>query len=278
MNSKKQILAEREGLLGLKNLVEVYQEVAAARMQKVRGAVLQSRMFMQGLLTVFKRVRAAYKKLPERPKFTRRLNGRTVAVFVSANAGLYGDIVDRTFGHFSTYVRQNKSDVVILGRLGVKMMADGMPEVLYNYFDFSDETIDMESFDMIMRYLIQFEQIVVFHGQFKTILSQDPTMTPVSGEALEVKTTDDGEVAYLFEPSVEDIARIFEGEILASIFEQTLHESMLAKFASRMLTLDRSIDSIEKRLTKVKSEERIINHKIRNRKQLNTISGISLWS
>jgi F0F1-type ATP synthase gamma subunit len=136
----------------------------------------------------------------------------------------------------------------------------------------------MESFDMIMRYLIQFEQIVVFHGQFKTILSQDPTMTPVSGEALEVKTTDDGEVAYLFEPSVEDIARIFEGEILASIFEQTLHESMLAKFASRMLTLDRSIDSIEKRLTKVKSEERIINHKIRNRKQLNTISGISLWS
>lgn len=283
MNSRKQIVAEKEGLLGLKNLVEVYEEIAASRMQKVRGAVLQSRLFMAGLVSVFKKVRAAYRKLPDKPKSARRLNGRTVAVFISANAGLYGDIVDRTYAAFESFIRAQKCDVVVLGKLGVKMMADKMPDVLYNYFDFSDEGIDMESFELIMRYLIQFEKIAVFHGQFKTILTQTPVKTDVSGE--DILTTelgapapvDKNEGMYLFEPSVEDIARVFEGEILASIFEQTLHESQLSKFASRMLALDRSLESIDKRMIIVRSSERRVAHKLRNRKQLTTISGIALW-
>ena len=284
MITRKQITAEKEGLRGLKSLVEVYEEIAAIRMQKVRGAVLQSRLFMAGLVEVFRRVRAAYLKLPDRPLSARRLNGRKVAVFISANAGLYGDIVDRTFGVFAQYVRAEKSDVVVLGKLGVKMMTDKMADVLYNYFDFSDEGIDMESFELIMRYLIQFEKIAVFHGQFKTILTQVPVRTDVSGEEIIAKGLGGSpaiqitsEEQYLFEPSVEDIARVFEGEILASIFEQTLHESHLSKFASRMLALDRSLENIDKRMVSVKKHERRLVHKQRNRKQLTTVAGISLW-
>lgn len=277
--TKKQIVLEREGLVGLKNLVEVYQEIAAVRMQRVRGAVVQSRLFMQGLVEVFSKVRVAYARGSGKKKIGRRLNGRTVAVLVSANSGLYGDIVDRTFMEFGKYVKENKSDVVVLGKLGVKLMADRMPEVLYNYFDFLDEGIDMEGFELVMRYLIQFERIVVFHGQFRSILDQRPMLTKVSGE--EIVTAEmgkkEGGASYLFEPSVEEIANLFEGEILASIFEQTLHESQLAKFASRMLSLDRSIDNIEKRLGKVKMDEVRVLHKVRNRKQLNTIAGITLW-
>jgi len=280
MNTKRQVLSEIDGLVGLKSLVEVYQEVAASRMQRIRGAVLQSRMFMDGLVGVFKKVRHAYKALPNKPKEARRMNGRTVAVFVSANAGLYGDIVDRTFTIFEDFVHVSTPDVVVLGKVGMKMMQDRLPKVLFNYFDFLDEGIDMEGFDMVMRYLIQFERIQVFHGQFKTLLSQSPIQTHVSGESIQIDDTDGSisKAKYLFEPSVEDIARVFEGEILGSLFEQTLHESQLAKFASRMLALDRSIDSIEHRLKKVEVEKVRIMHKIRNRKQLSTISGVSLWT
>ena len=283
MTNKKLITIEKEGLLGLKSLVEAYEEVAAIRMQKVRGAVLQSRLFMAGLLEVFVKVREAYRKLPDKPATARRLNGRAVAVFVSANAGLYGDIVDRTFEVFSEYVRQEKPAVVVLGRVGGKMMGDKLSEVLYNYFDFSDDGIDVESFDLVMRYLIQFEKIVVFHGQFKTILTQVPVRTDVSGEGVAVEQVGLAEKAvreeghYLFEPSVEDIARVFEGEILASIFEQSLHESQLSKFASRMLALDRSLENIDKRMQVVRVAERQVAHKIRNHKQLTTISGMTLW-
>jgi ATP synthase F1 gamma subunit len=285
MITKKQISVETDGLLSLKGLVEVYEEIAAGRMQRIRGAVLQSRQFLEGLLEVFKRVKAAYQKHSLVGISTRPRNGKTVAVFVSANSGLYGDIVDRSFEKFSLFVKDANPEVVILGKLGVKMMSDRLPGRLYNYYDFSDDGVDVESFEMIMRYLVQFERILVFYGQFKTILNQEPVVTSVSGDAVQAQ---EGVVVdsrgreivrqYIFEPSVEEIARVFEGQILASIFEQTLHESQLSKFASRMLALDKSVENIEQRLYRIKREGVRLSHKVQNRKQLGTFSGVSLWS
>jgi F0F1-type ATP synthase gamma subunit len=285
MITKKQIIVETSGLLSLKGLVEVYEEIAAGRMQKIRGAVLQSRQFLEGLLDVFKRVKAAYLRINTIGISSRPKNGRTLAVFVSANSGLYGEIVDRIFDKFSDFVRGNNPDVVILGKLGVKMMAERLPGKFYNYYDFSDDGVDQGSFEMIMRYLVQFEKILVFYGRFKTILNQDPVMTSVSGDAILVQEgvtvgEEEKDIVknYIFEPTVEDVARVFEGQISASIFEQTLHESQLAKFASRMLALDRSVENIEKRLQKIDLEKVRLRHRSMNRKQLNTFSGVSLWS
>lgn len=263
----------------LKSLVEVYEEVAASRMQKVRGAVIQSRYFLEGLLDVFGKIKSSYtgqlKTRSLRPR-----NGKTVAVFVSANAGLYGDIVERIFGLFSDYVQREKPDVVVMGKLGVKMMTEKLPRILYNYYDFSDDEIDQESLQMVMRYLVQYEKVLVFYGKFRTILTQDPVVTSVTGDALvaqESRKVATVEVKYLFEPSVGDVARIFEGEILASIFEQTLHESQLAKFASRLMALDASVDKIEDRWEDIGRELRRVERREINNKQLSTISGMSLW-
>jgi ATP synthase F1 gamma subunit len=285
MISRKLIKVEMERLISLKGLVEVYEEVAAGRMQRIRNAVLQSRQFLDGLLEVFRRVRAAYQESTESITSLRPKNGKTAAVFVSANSGLYGDIVDRTFDIFMDFAKKYDPDIVILGKLGIKMMEEGLPGKLYNYYDFSDEAVDMESFQMIMRYLVQFEKIVVFYGQFRTTLTQEPVMTSVSGDAEatveEIQTGREGKrmvTKFLFEPSMQEIVKVFEGEILASIFEQTLHESQLAKFASRMLALDLSVENVEKRLSRVKNDWIRLKHKIQNRKQLQTMSGISLWA
>lgn len=285
MITKKQISAETDGLLSLKGLVEVYEEIAAGRMQRIRGAVLQSRQFLGGLLEVFKRVKAAYQNKEQSGVSVRPRNGKTVAVFISANSGLYGDIVDKSFDKFAQFVKQSDPEVVVLGKLGVKMMTDRLPGRLYNYYDFSDEGVDLESFEMIMRYLVQYEKILVFYGQFKTILNQEPVVTSVSGDAIQAEeqvAVDAGvklvAKQYIFEPSVAEVARVFEGQILASIFEQTLHESQLSKFASRMLALDKSVENIELRLRKIKIEGVKLRHKMQNRKQLGTFSGVSLWS
>ncbi len=283
MISKKQIQAEREGLDSLKGLVEVYVEVAATRMQKVRGAVLQSRQFLQGLLEVFAKVKSAYQADGKLGFSTRPKNNKTVAVFVSANAGLYGDIIDKIFEAFSGYVIKYKPDMVVLGKFGLKMVTDKLPGQLYNYYDFSDEDVETDGLEMVMRYLIQYEKIVVFYGQFKTILTQEAVATSVSGDAVEaekaVETVDGKKVVrqYLFEPSVKDIAKVFEGEILASIFEQTLHEAQLAKFASRMLALDKSIEEIDKKMGGLYLDSVRLRHKTANKKQLATLSGATLW-
>ena len=273
MVNKKRLRDETEGLMGLRSLVEVYEEVAAMRMQKVRGAVLASRQFLDEMLEVFGRVREAYKK----KGFTGLTkNGRTAAVLLSANSGLFGDIVDKTFEKFAGFIQAKECDVVVVGKLGVRMMTDSKISKLYNYYDFPDDNVDLESFALIMRYLLQFEKVVVFYGKFGSILTQNPVMTAVSGENLEVKTTGE-KVEYIFEPSIDEIAKIFEGQIKSSLFEQTLHESQLAKFASRLLNLDKSWENIGRRLEGVGREEARMRRKTRNGKQLATFSGMSLW-
>ncbi len=84
-------------------------------------------------------------------------------------------------------------------------------------------------------------------------------------------------VKYLFEPSLEKILQFFEAEIFASIFEQTIHESQLAKNGSRMLLLDNASQNIKDSLKKTELHLRILKHRQTNTKQLNALTGMSMW-
>jgi len=296
MISKKSILNEYDGLLDLKALIDAYEEIAANQMQKVRSSVLQSREFMEGVTKIFTKVRRSYEKEITKLQKTGKKhieefsvlprNNKTVAVFVAANSGLFGDIVERTFSMFVDYVNNNRGqdgtlvDPVIVGKLGLRMLNDRKISFLYNYFDFPDDHVDYDSISMMMRYLLQFEKIIVFHGQFRSLVYQEVVSTGVSGHELvasragEVK---DEKVSYLFEPTLKDVLQTFEGQILSSIFAQAMHESQLAKFASRMFNLDRAMENIENRVKDLGVLSRRADHQIASRKQLGRIAGMSLW-
>lgn len=266
-------MSESEALLGLRGFAEVYEEVAAARMGKVRKSVVLARDFLEGLMEIFYQVRFNALTMT-----TLNKNGRTVAVFVSANSGLYGDIVEKIFTDFSKYVRENKVDVVVIGKFGLRMMQERLPEVLFNYFDFPDDNVDLENLGMVMRYLLQFEKIQVFYGKFVNIMTQVSSIANVSGDPPSLPTgVPARQVLYLFEPSLREVLGVFESEILASIFEQTVHESLLAKFASRMQSLDQAVEGIDKKMLTMKFDLRNLKHKVDNKKQLTRISGMSLW-
>lgn len=296
MISAKSLIVENDGLLDLKALIEAYEEIAANQMQKVRQSVLLSREFMDGVTAIFSEVRASYDKQIKNMETQGRKhieefsvlprNGKTVAVFVSANSGLFGDIVEQTFKLFVDYVNENQGqsgnviEPVIIGKLGLRMITDRKINFLYNYFDFPDDHVDYDSVNMMMRYLLQFQRILVFHGQFKSLVYQKAVSTGVSGHDLVASrkiSAEQEKVSYLFEPSLKDVLQTFEGQILSSIFSQAMHESQLAKFASRMFNLDRAMENIENRMNNLRGERRRVDHQINYRKQLGRIAGMALW-
>ena len=266
---------EKLGLIEIKSLVEAYEEIAAGKMQDVRTAVLTAREFLQGLAEVFGEVKFNYK--------TSRIvkKGQTVAVWISANAGLYGDVVGKSFELFADYLAKNRAEVVVVGRLGTKMMADRLPKVLYNYYDLEDDRVEAEDLVLIMRYLLQYQKIVVFYGQFKSLVNQVPASVsgdeiyqPSSAEASEGQARHQ----YLFEPKIADVLEFFEGQMLTTMFEQTVHESQLAKFASRLMSLDTAVDNINKKVGQLNQAGVRLKHRLDGRKQLSRIAGMSLWS
>lgn len=281
MATKRQLVAEKQGLVEIKNLVEAYEEIAAIRMQKVRTAVLTAREFLAGLSEIFGEVKFNYAQevlTVERKKTRLGRGGKTVAVWISANAGLYGDIVGRSFELFADFLTKNQAEAVVVGRLGSMTMADRLPKTLYNYYGLEDDRVEVEDLVLIMRYLLQFQKIVVFYGQFKSLVNQEPTATSVSGD--EIYQGEQGgreKHKYLFEPKISDVLEFFEGQMLTTMFEQTVHESQLAKFASRLMALDTAVENIDNKVGLLDQAGSRLKHRLDGRRQLNRIAGMTLW-
>lgn len=288
MISKKGIIQEIDNLSGLKIMVETYEEIAASRIRKTRESVLKSRFFVEDLNLIFSEVKMSYKKEidmllkrnrikdPNKATFYLR-NGKTLFLLVSANTGLYGDLVKNTYDMFLEEIKKENAEVAIIGKQGLNLFLNEKINKKYTYFDFPDGGIDDEQLKKIVTFLLQYQRIVVFFSKFQSIITQKAEMADISGNIEEQETTG-VPVKYFFEPSIEKILAFFEQEIFASIFEQTMKESQLAKFAARIVTLDSSTENIKKRLDQMLYEKNKLIHSEENKKQLQTFSSMRLWS
>ncbi|RJR28002.1 hypothetical protein C4561_00660 [candidate division WWE3 bacterium] len=291
MQNKKELLDEIATLTSLKNIVESYEEIAALRMRKVKKSVLQNREFLTGLDDLYQRVMFTYKSYIEQKKTDKdkktwlplNTNGKTVSVLISSNTGLYGEIIRTSFDYFIDNIRNKSTDVVICGRIGKQLYdslistGNSLPE--YQFFDLQDSGVNQNELKKILDFILNYSNVVVYHGLYVSVLSQQPTATFVTGKALEVQSADKAnELKCIIEPSVLEVTEFFEKQILSSIFEQSVYEASLSKFASRMVSLDLANENISEQIKKVNFKKLKVKHNDDNLQQIERLSGISLWS
>jgi len=291
MLNRQTLTEEIKTLESLRGLLETYKVVAATTIRRIRNSVLQNRLFHLGLNNLFQEVRRAYQKeinniakgkknnIASRPLTVKEHNGKTILVLLSANTGLYGAIIYKTFESFLKEARKNPSyDLAIAGHVGELFFKKAEPEREYIYFDFSDIGISAEALRSITGRLSSYERTIVFYGAFKNILIQEPSSFEISTSGRNLHTEEVVEnSSYLFEPSLESVAIFFETEIFASLLEQSFHESRLGKTASRLVSLDRSSLNIGKAFQDMRIRQNKLRHRLYNRRQLDALGGISLW-
>lgn len=287
MITKKEIIREIDFLNVLQTILETYEEIAATRMARIRTSVLGSRDFLLEINAIFQQVKSSYQtaielymkkkkiKDPSKLTFVKR-NGKTLYVFVSANTGLYGDIIKKTYDVFIDNLKKIPGDIVILGKLGVEIFKADKVAIPYTYFDFPDNKIDNNILKKITQHIIQYEKVLVFYEQFNTVISQSPIITNISGDPLPWEKGGP-QAKYFFEPSLEKIMEFFEKEIFGSIFQQTIFESELAKFAARMVSLDYASSNTKDRLKQVIAQKNRIKHQEDNKRQLEKFASMRLW-
>lgn len=278
MASTKQINVEIELLTSLKTMLETYAEIAASRMQRTRRQVLQQRAFLSGLSEIFQQVQASYRNEVTRfrEKETIRKKRKTALVLLSANTGLYGDLVRRSLALFLQNLKAIEATPIIIGRIGRLLFQEARPGGTFTYFDLPDVIIEIDNLRSIIQELVAYENVLVIHGEFQSIIMQTPRMAVISG-TLATSSSGLPRMKYLFEPSLSEVMRFFETEVFASIFEQSVAESQLAKFASRMMTLDSADEYLNTSLKQVNLERIKEKHAIHNKKQLSAFSGMALW-
>lgn len=287
MSARKEIGKEITELETLRSLAEIYSEVASIGIKKIRDSVLESRAFQDEIAAVFTEVRKSYarevqklikkrgrKKGSERITFLSH-NGKTVAVLFSANTRLYGDLVQRTYEMFLKDVKATRSEATIIGKVGLAQFIEDDLGIPYSYFDFPDGYTDQEKLTEISRHLVQYEEIHVFYGKFQNIVTQEPAEEVVNAQLPEVGGEDAGpKTLYFFEPSIEEILMFFEKQIFAALMEQTVRESQLAKFASRLVAMDRAEQNISGRLDLMKVRKLQASHRSANKKQQDAMNSL----
>lgn len=284
---KKEIQQNLDTLNLLIGLTEAYSQVSSQRMRKIRQGVLTSRDFYAEIDKLFRELRASQKReimrLAKKKKAADMVtflahNGKTSSVFISANAGLYGDIIGRVFNKFLTEVRQKNTEVTIIGKFGLSLFLNAEPNRPYTYFDYPDFGENPEDLAAIVKHLVSYEEIHIFYGKFKNVAYQDPVSVVISAETqLNEKEVDKEIPKYMYEPNLSEILAFFEGEMFTSTFEQALRESQLAKFSSRMVAMDAASERVKQELKKVRIDQLKLMHYLSNKKQQSIFSSFKLW-
>ncbi len=288
MLTKKNLESEIENLIGLNDMVKSYEEIAASRIRRTRDSVLRNRTFVEEIHGIYEQVIFSYKKQVEELMKSKKgkdsekfsfinKNGKTLYIFISANTGLYGNLIKRTFELFQKTPKDEAYDIAIIGKLGLALWNESKLKQKYFYFDFPDQNVDEKNLDEILKFIINYQKTVVFYGEFQNFIKQNATFSDISGNALDQKIENKESVKFFFEPSLEKILEFFEKQIFASIFEQTVRESQLAKIASRLTSLDTASENIDKQLITMTNQKNRIAHSSQNKKQLETFASNSLW-
>lgn len=279
MYNFRTISAELEDLGGLKTVAEVYQEIAAIYIQKNKEIVLESRNFYDGLSEIFSEIISAYKKTYKiLPRTNAKNLKRKIMVLMSANAGLYGEIVEKVFKKFEddAMLEKTDSDFLVIGKTGKAMMQNSALRRDYKYFDFPDAKFNLATLKPIIEYLVAYDEVVVYYGGFKNLAIQMPMVKNVREAVKEADVLGARQKKgnYIFEPSLEKLFYFFETEIFSSIIEQLSYEFTLSKLSSRTLLLDKVVGNVEKKMNRVLLAKQKIEHDARNKKQTDSFPSI----
>ncbi len=288
MVNKKALNIQINELMVLQTLSRAYAEIAALRMRKTRTSVILNRNFLVSITKIFQEVINSYRQevlgMANKRTFKNQKNitflahnGKSVAVLLSANVGLYGDIVGKTFNLFAEEVRNGNVEVTIIGRLGLSMFRQNFPGKQYTYFDFPDASVRGDLMTDVIAHLVPYEEIHIYYGKFRSVITQEPTVSRISSSILDLGEGGSTNVTpkkYIFEPSLDKILKFFEGEMFTSIMDQVLRESQLAKFASRITAMTKAGENITQNLKKMEIEKLKLIHSIANKKQIDSLSSI----
>lgn len=265
MKTKKRLSEEIRGLSSMKGLVETYEEMAAFKMQDIRRAIVSSRDYYMGLAKLSEEVGADLNNIKER-------NDEAV-VFLSANEGLYGDILDKVLIDFTEYVKNHpKTNVFVAGTVGESLVSNMFPNIKFTEIPIPDQK-NKDLVSQIIKKLINFGKLTLFYGQFESIAYQHSSNKTVSAGELFIKNEVKNNkeqinvmLKYFYEPSVEEISKKFNDQISVGILEQTIEEGKLAQYASRLSHLDTALVNIDRETQKLAKLYKKLNKHINGKK------------
>lgn len=286
MPNKENLKEEITTAQFLETLVTTYEEIAVMRIQKVRTSVLSTRSFHEGLSRVYSNVKASHEnKVSTILKKKNKSNKKDIkkgVVLISTDQYLSGSITSAVFKEFLKFIDTHPHEIIITGHIGKDRLTQARPKKQVSYFDLPNQ-LNSDTLQELVTHLQQYDELIVFHGQFINLVKQTPaevdlTGAPADAAVKKFKQTHADAEFFLFEPSLDEVVDFFDTRIFAILFKQMAYEANLAQLGSRITAMETASTNIKKKITELTLQQRQIVRAEANDKQRQRLAGIALWS
>lgn len=285
----KQLDTEIELTKSIQLLAKAYEELAVMQMQRIRNSVQNNRYFTDELNNIYAEVKFSYRKKvlsmvrgktadTENFSFsTLNKNGKKLALLITPDQRFSGSIAQKVFYPFYEYINTENCDVAVIGRVGREMFAQAGFAQSFVFIDIPS-TGDQDAIVKVLDFMTKYESVEVFYGKYLNLIKQGVIKQNLTGDEIGVSDYDTVKSEeYLFEPSVEKILNFFEVQIFGTIFKQILSEAKLARLGSRISAMEIATNNASNRVKALDKDRNALEKGINNKKQLQRISGISIW-
>lgn len=248
------------------DVIDVYEELAGGKLRRIKTKIIETRDFFEGLSRLSTEVGSDFHTTLEHEK------PKEASVFIAANAGLFGDIVEKIFRLFIDYVKATKPDVFVTGRRGAELMRDYAPGIDFHLLNFPDDRFDEADFNELAKRVVIYPKITVFYGKFHNLVIQRPDKGELSGQLFpqnpeELHLLAKKRMTYLYEPTIFGVSELFTQEVYTGVLEQMVLEAQLSKLASRVMHLDAATSKVNEQLFLLEDDKRKIKKQIGDKKQ-----------
>jgi len=283
VNSKLIIRKMEESLDNIRAITRVFEHSAARKMDVNRDEIGKLVNHLNEAVNSYSYVKIAQagnKKNRDAllASSWRSIKKKKVLILVTSESKYVGNLVDAMVKQFILEFSQGGSDAIVIGEVGKNLLAKqgfSAPNVIY--FDFNDDKPDWNVVSKVNEQLTDYGQIVIFYGQYKSILTQELKREDIS-QAIIVKSVPNAK-KYDFEPSALEALGMLEKQIISSSFLQKLYETGLTKnaVAVKVLEIGFIAERINVSLVQIAKYKLKLSKDVNNRKQTQLFGSRDLW-
>lgn len=236
----------------LKEITQVFTQIASSKLKKIRAGVEKNREFFVDLSTLFGLVNTIAVR---RGITLKQRNGKTLAILLSSNERFYGKISGDLLEYFIVQTSKIRSDKIVIGKSAVETMKSMSYAMQYTPMILKADFPNNEEALKLSQIVNQYSKVLVFHPLFESVLTQTPTISDItkSQEQINTNAAETKKLAseynnYIVEPEIQIMAEFFDSQIKTLLLMTTFLEAELARTASRLISMDRAQSEAEKYL------------------------------
>ncbi|OGV95858.1 hypothetical protein A2W24_02270 [Microgenomates group bacterium RBG_16_45_19] len=267
------------------------QQIAAARMVKLRRTNLASRRFVEEATLILRELHLERLQQWEKDlargrlaKKRRRLTSSSTqtAIFViTSNQGLCGSYNNEIFDRVDQCLKEfPQADYYVLGRKGQNYFNHLKLKRPINYYPYPlSEAVSLAELQPLIGMFFYYQQIYLIYSHYLNTATRQVVFVelavPHLGEIEAEKIKTEGK--YLFEPSIDELIDQVSERIRYALFRQQILDSRLSLYTAQMVAMKTASDNAGTLLTDLKLAYNKARRKLVDKKISEVQAGRSLW-